>query len=201
MNWIEVRITADKYLATELGAQSMGRFWEHARQIQTGEEILQLVEKITADVSHDVELVSASERLYGVWFQEILKIPRFREELLGDKERMMGMIDDLSKGRSLTAGQRKFSPDCVLNGHRLITIAGIVGEDVGEDGVHRIVKWLYLCDMHESVVLSEPPKNMDRNTHSCTFCDFTNHTDEYVGNLLSPEYDGIPVLLPFDELD
>jgi hypothetical protein len=42
---------------------------------------------------------------------------------------------------------------------------------------------------------------MERKTHSCTFCDFTNHTDEYVGTLLSPEYDGIPVLLPFDELD
>ena len=107
-NWIDVRITADKYLASELSEESLGRFWEHARQIRTGEEILQVVEKITADGSHDVGLVGASERLYGVWFQEILKIPRFREELLGDKERMLGMIDDLSKGRSLTADQRKF---------------------------------------------------------------------------------------------
>jgi hypothetical protein len=77
----------------------------------------------------------------------------------------------------------------------------MVNEDVVDDGVQRIVKWLYLCDTHGSVVLSEPPRNMDRNTHSCTFCDFADHSDEYVGALLSPEYAGIPVLLPFDELD
>jgi hypothetical protein len=108
MNWIDMRITADKYLAVEVSEESLERFWEHVRGTRSGEEILQIIEKVAADGSHDVQLASASERLYGVWLKDILQIPRFREELLEDKERMLEMIDELSKGRSLTGGQRKF---------------------------------------------------------------------------------------------
>jgi hypothetical protein len=201
-NWIDMRVTADKYLATALSEQSLERFWEHARQIQTAEGILEVNEKIAADASHDTKLVSTSERLRGVWLHQIVQVPRFREELSDGPERMLAMIDQLSKGGNLSSMNRKLSP--VLRSRtipfgviRLTTKA----DTIGEDDVDREVKWLYLCDHHGSVILSDPPRNPERNFHSCTFCDFADHSDEYLSQILAPEFEGIAVLLPFEDLD
>ncbi|KAM0692842.1 hypothetical protein Q7P36_007399 [Cladosporium allicinum] len=97
LNWIDMRVTADKYLAAKLKDQSFERFWEHVRQIQAAEEILEINEKIAADASHDSKLVSASERLRGFWIYQIVQVPRFREELSNDPERMLEIIDQLSR--------------------------------------------------------------------------------------------------------
>lgn len=97
LNWIDMRVTADKYLAVKLKDQSFERFWEHVRQIQAAEEILEINEKIAADASHDSKLVSASERLRGFWIYQIVQVPRFREELSNDPERMLEIIDQLSR--------------------------------------------------------------------------------------------------------
>jgi hypothetical protein len=109
VNWIDMRVTADKYLATALSDQSFERFWEHVRQIQTAEGILEINEKIAADASHDAKLVDASDRLRGVWPHQTVQVPRFREELSKDKGRMLAMIDQLSKGGSLSSMNRKLS--------------------------------------------------------------------------------------------
>jgi hypothetical protein len=115
LNWIDMRVTADKYLASTLRDQSFERFWEHVRQIQTAEGILEINEKIAADASHDSKLVSASERLRGVWLHQVVQVPRFREELSNDKERMLAMIDELSKGGNLSSMHRKLSHDSILD--------------------------------------------------------------------------------------
>jgi hypothetical protein len=106
-NWIDMRVVADKYLATALSEQSFDRFWEHVRQIQTAAGILKVNEKIAADASHDTKLASASERLRGVWLHQIVQVPRFREELSDDPERMLAMIDQLSQGGNLSSMNRK----------------------------------------------------------------------------------------------
>jgi hypothetical protein len=197
-----MRVTADNYLATAFSEQSFERFWEHVRQIQTAEGILEVNEKIAADASHDSKLVSASERLRGVWLHQIVQVPRFREELSEDPERMLAMIDQLSQGGNLSSMNRKFSPvprsSIIPSGFIRLTIkAGTIGSD----GVDREVRWLYLCDHHGSIILSDPPRNPERNFHSCTFCDFADHSDEYLSQILAPEFEGIAVLLPFEDLD
>jgi hypothetical protein len=106
-NWIDMRVVADKYLATALSEQSFDRSWEHVRQIQTAEGILEVNEKIAADASHDTKLASASERLRGVWLHQIVQVPRFREELSDGPERMLAMIDQLSQGGNLSSMNRK----------------------------------------------------------------------------------------------
>jgi hypothetical protein len=106
-NWIDMRVVADKYLATALSEQSFDRSWEHVRQIQTAEGILEVNEKIAADASHDTKLASASKRLRGVWLHQIVQVPRFREELSNGPERMLAMIDQLSQGGNLSSMNRK----------------------------------------------------------------------------------------------
>lgn len=151
--WLAVRITADKYLASDLSKKAFENFWYATLEIKTAEKIFEILETIERDMGHDAMLVEAAGRLRRRWLHSLLKLPAFRARLVDDTDLMLDLLEHLS-GKLASRG----TGDPFLTPKR------------GEHGGLPNRMKTFLCDDHKKAVFY-PINDLEKGgSGRCSYC-------------------------------
>ena len=95
--WLNIRVTADKYLEHELGEAADKMFREAALACTQPDDIFDVVDMIRTEMNHDQPLNDFGNMLRRKNHSKLLRNTRFREDLdLRGKEGLWELIDELA---------------------------------------------------------------------------------------------------------
>jgi hypothetical protein len=106
--WLDVHITADKYLIPQLSQQAYERFFDVARSRSDLDEIIDIIETLTTELSHDDGLVKLADELREANLKRLLQSARYREKLDSDKALLWAHVDELLAADHAAGGDRGF---------------------------------------------------------------------------------------------
>jgi len=106
--WLDVHITANKYLVPELSKKAYERFIEVARSRQDLDEVIDIMETLTSEMGHDNGLVKLASELRDANLKRLLQSERYREKLESDRSLLWAHLDQLLVGESPTGEERGF---------------------------------------------------------------------------------------------
>ena len=95
--WLNIRVTADKYLEPKLSEVADKKYREAALTRTNADDIFDVLEMIRVEMSHDESLVAFGETIRKTNLGKLLKNARFREHLdRGGKEALWAQLDELT---------------------------------------------------------------------------------------------------------
>jgi hypothetical protein len=93
--WLKVYITADKYLVPALSEQAYTEFYTYAKTAWDLDTVVQIIETLTIETSHNHKLVALATELRQVHFRQLLRSQQYRETLEEDKALLWEHVDQL----------------------------------------------------------------------------------------------------------
>lgn len=100
--WLNIRITADKYLEPQLSRVADAQYREAALTCTDPDDIFDVIETIRTEMDHDDSLVAFGEAIRKDNLGKLLTNARFREHLdCGGKEAMWKQLDELAYAADL----------------------------------------------------------------------------------------------------
>lgn len=106
--WLDVHTTADKCLIPQLSKQAYKRFFDVARSRSILDEIIDIIETLTTELSHDDGLVKLLDELREAKMKRLLQSARYREKLESDKALLWEHVDQLLAADHAAGGDRGF---------------------------------------------------------------------------------------------
>jgi hypothetical protein len=95
--WLNIRVTADKYLEPQLSEEADKKYREAALSCISADDIFDVLETIWSEMSHDESLAALGEDIRRNNLGKLLKNARFREHLdRGGKEALWAQLDELA---------------------------------------------------------------------------------------------------------
>lgn len=95
--WLNIRVTADKYLEPQLSTVADAKYREYALACTDTDGIFEILETIWSEMSNDGSLVAFGGTIRKNNLGKLLKNARFREYLdLGGKEALWAQLDELA---------------------------------------------------------------------------------------------------------
>ena len=100
--WLNIRVTADKYLEPKLSEVADRKYREAALTRINADDIFDVLETIWVEMSHDESLVAFGEQIRKNNLGKLLKNARFREHLdSGGKDALWQQLDELAFSANL----------------------------------------------------------------------------------------------------
>ena len=96
--WLDVHVTADKYLVPALSEQACKYFFEFARSEKNLDEITDILETLDTEMSHENKISELAAELRNKHLRGLLQNERYRGKLQDDQELMWEHIDQLLRG-------------------------------------------------------------------------------------------------------
>lgn len=93
--WLNVHITATKYLVPDLKAQSCERLTEVACSQQALDDTINILDALTSEQSHSEGLARLSNELRNANIKQLLQSERYRRKLESDKTLFWAHVDRL----------------------------------------------------------------------------------------------------------
>ena len=126
--WLDIRVTADKYLESKLSKVADAKYREAALASKDTDGIFDIIDTIRTEMDHDESLVAFSESIRKNNLGKLLKNARFREHLdAGGKEALWAQLDELAFAADLRESRYTLcnehnhqvlkSPDSVRSGY------------------------------------------------------------------------------------
>jgi uncharacterized protein HemY len=106
--WLEVHITATKYLVPDLSKTSCERLAEVARSQQALDNIIDILDALTSEQSHSAGLVELANELRNANIKPLLQSERYREKLESDKALLWAHVDRLFVATQPVVEERYF---------------------------------------------------------------------------------------------
>lgn len=107
--WLDLAITANKYLEPELTDKSRLIFSNIVMKIQEADDIFNVMQMIWREAGHINCLLEVANQLRRMNIMELQKNERYRERLLSDREFMIAHLNDLDR---LVVPKRKMCASC-----------------------------------------------------------------------------------------
>jgi hypothetical protein len=102
--WLDVHITADKYLVPALSEQACKYFFDFARSERNLDEITNILETLDTEMSHDDKISELAAELRNKHLRDLLQNKKYREKIQGDKALMWEHVDQLLRGEQILHG-------------------------------------------------------------------------------------------------
>ena len=93
--WLDVRITADKYLVPALSEQAFKYLFDFARSEKNLDEIADIVNTLQTEMSHDDKIFGLAAELRKKHLRNLLQNKRYREKIEDDKALMWEHVDQV----------------------------------------------------------------------------------------------------------
>ena len=116
--WLDVHITADKYLVPALSEQACKYFFDFARSERNLDEITNILETLDTEMSHDDKISELAAELRNKHLRDLLQNKKYREKIQGDKALMWEHVDQLLR------------TDQVSHVDQIVHINGEIGMDI-----------------------------------------------------------------------
>lgn len=95
--WLDLYITADKYLVPKLKGDANRKFRIAAIASTDGDEIFDIIETLGSEMAHDNSLTALAESMRNNNFGKLLQNERYRAKLdSGGKETLWQVVDELA---------------------------------------------------------------------------------------------------------
>jgi len=112
--WLDVHITADKYLVPALSEQASKYFFDIARSERNLDEVTDIIETLNTEMSHDNKLIELTAELRNKHLRKLLQNERYREKVQDDKTLMWEHIDQLLRADQLLCADQPRRADQIL---------------------------------------------------------------------------------------
>lgn len=158
--WLSVRLTADKYLASDLSQKAFDNFWHAVSDIGAAGEILKIIDTIERDMSHDELVMDAAARLRKRWLRPLLRFPAFRDQLREDTDLMLELLEHASSSITVQQTLDPFSTPQHYNNKKLVRFS------------HKMKT--FLCESHKQAVLYPDNSREGHGRGHCSYCSISH---------------------------